>query len=349
VITQVDKAAREFRKQSETPEEANRLRAEAEVLNGARHPGVVQLLGMEGDCLRLRLVDGDRLGEASVDEPEMARLAAAAATTLADLHEIGVVHRAIRPEHVLVTSAGQPILCGFGRAAAGPEVGATDRADDVAALAKTLLAGSATATVDEVRRRILTDAARPGSRGPTARQLATLLTATTPAPPSRRRGDPGAARDVFVIRAGTALGALAAVALLAVLILVVPPLVDSANPRPDAAHAAACPVIDRGCRPLPRPDGVVQTPEGRYRIGQAGDLVVIGRWQCGGALPALLQPGSGDVWVWDSWAAGAAPVAARLAARVPHARSVQVDPGRSGCDRLQVIVPGGRAVVVQPA
>jgi len=354
VITRVDEAAREFHKQAETPEEAERLRHEAQVLGGARHPGVVQVLGMDGDCLRLRLVAGDRLCDASADEEELARLAAAAATTLADLHEIGVVHRAIRPEHVLVTGAGQAVFCGFGRAGAGLEAGATDRGDDVAALAGSLLAGSATATLDQARHRILTDAARPGSRGPSARQLATLLAATTTyvAPP---RADPRAARAARAARPGPltkAVPALAAVvaalALVALVVLVIRPLLETPNSS-NAARRAACPVIDRGCRPLPLADGVIQTPQGRFRIGQAGDLVVIGRWHCAGALPALLQPENGDVWVWNSWAAGPAPAAARLAARVPNARSVLVDPGRSGCDRLQVTVPGGRAIVVQPA
>ena len=45
---------------------------------------------------------------------EGAGLLAALATTVADLHELGLVHGAIAPEHVIIGAGGQPVLCSLG-------------------------------------------------------------------------------------------------------------------------------------------------------------------------------------------------------------------------------------------
>src|ERR687894_35198 len=86
-----------------TAEEAARLEREARNLEAARHPGVVDLVGVEGHGI------GAILLTAHVDGPTLARvgrlpleegagLLAALATTLADLHDLGLVHGAVRPE-----------------------------------------------------------------------------------------------------------------------------------------------------------------------------------------------------------------------------------------------------------
>ena len=86
------------------------------------------------------------------------------------------------------------------------------------------------------------------------------------------------------------------------------------------------------------PEEFVVGPAGRYAIGQPGDVVVMGRWGCGPtAFPAVLRPGTGDVWTFDSWATSADPVVGRFVGRVASAWSLRVVPGRSGCDGLEIV------------
>lgn len=119
------------------------LQQEAALLDAARHPGVVGLVGCTGEdgaalvmtrwvgpiCLR---------GAGSLPVTEIAGTMAALAETVADLHEIGVVHGALVPEHVLLSSEGRPVLCGFGHGAfmTDHRDGGPAPADDVAALGR---------------------------------------------------------------------------------------------------------------------------------------------------------------------------------------------------------------------
>ncbi|HJV09290.1 MAG TPA: hypothetical protein VJ653_06395, partial [Acidimicrobiales bacterium] len=78
-------------------EEAARLGHEAEQLDAARHPGVVELVGMDGSgigsMLLTALVEGPTLAAVGpLPLEEAAGLLAALATTLADLHDLGLVH-----------------------------------------------------------------------------------------------------------------------------------------------------------------------------------------------------------------------------------------------------------------
>lgn len=118
------------------PEEVTRLAYEAARLRRAAHPGVVAVLDHQivGDAqaeLRTRYagrsLDGWQGGLA-----RLAGIGAAVAATLADLHELGIVHGRLAPSHVLVGMDGRPRLCGF--AALDPGV----PADDVAALGRLL-------------------------------------------------------------------------------------------------------------------------------------------------------------------------------------------------------------------
>jgi hypothetical protein len=99
--------------------QARRILAEAELLAAARVPGVVELVGVEGDaespCLVTRRVDGPDLGRANdLSVAEVAGVIAAVATTVADLHDLGLVHGALVAAHVLIGRDGRPVLCGFG-------------------------------------------------------------------------------------------------------------------------------------------------------------------------------------------------------------------------------------------
>lgn len=107
----------------------DRVPAEAAALAEARHPGVVELVDSTGDVLRTNMVDGRSLADMGpVPAAEIAGVAAAVASILADLHDLGVVHGGIDASHVLVAVDGRPLLCSLGRGG--------DRADDVAALGR---------------------------------------------------------------------------------------------------------------------------------------------------------------------------------------------------------------------
>lgn len=119
--------------------ERQHLRHLAARLEAARHPGVVELLSLdeEGDetVLRLGLVAGQSLADRAEQLPvqETARLAAALAATLADLHRRGVVHGRLTADHVLL-APDRPVLCGW----SGGE--AVEAHHDVASLGHLVLA-----------------------------------------------------------------------------------------------------------------------------------------------------------------------------------------------------------------
>lgn len=99
-------------------EEAARLAREAQLLEAARHPGVVELVGVDGSGVGSMLltahVEGPTLAAVGpLPLEEAAGLLAALASTLADLHELGLVHGAVSPEHVIVGPGGRPVLCGL--------------------------------------------------------------------------------------------------------------------------------------------------------------------------------------------------------------------------------------------
>lgn len=115
----------------------NRLRREARVLQRARHPGVVAVLAWhdrpDDAELSLARVNGPTLADAPPADPTAAAsVVAAVARTIADLHDLGIAHRRVGAEHVLLASARHPVLCGFGDAT--DQATTADRRADVAAL-----------------------------------------------------------------------------------------------------------------------------------------------------------------------------------------------------------------------
>lgn len=109
---------KEARKRAETVAEAVRVRREADLLDVATHPGLVEVAGFDdGEFPELRTsrIDGSRLADHSTLEvEEAAGVVAAVAATLADLHGMGLVHGAVAPEHVLLDGDGRPVLCSLG-------------------------------------------------------------------------------------------------------------------------------------------------------------------------------------------------------------------------------------------
>lgn len=109
---------------------AERLRREAEVLIAAQHPGVVGVISVRdvessggtapGVELRVRFAGSRTLANVTRAPVEkIAGIVAALATTVADLHEMGISHGRITPDHVLLANDGRPILCGLAEAQVG--------------------------------------------------------------------------------------------------------------------------------------------------------------------------------------------------------------------------------------
>jgi hypothetical protein len=141
VTVEVDQGTPLVIKRARSADGVAALQTEADRLRAAAHPGVVELVhaGPDGDgwVLRTRHA-GPTLGpDRHLSIERVAALVAALAETVADLHDLGIVHGRITPAHVVVGPRGRPRLCGLGPGAdrhrAPPEP-----ADDVAALGRLL-------------------------------------------------------------------------------------------------------------------------------------------------------------------------------------------------------------------
>ncbi|GAC1308733.1 MAG: hypothetical protein NVSMB16_05030 [Acidimicrobiales bacterium] len=89
---------------------------EADVLSRARHPGVVELVDL-GSGPEIRPLDGTPLAELVLSVEEIAAVAIVVATTVNDLHHLGVTHGGPTTRDIIVRSDGRPVLTGFGRGA----------------------------------------------------------------------------------------------------------------------------------------------------------------------------------------------------------------------------------------
>lgn len=172
---------------------------EAAVLALARHPGVVESRGIREVDGTLQLMTTWVGSRSLADHPsrpaeQIAGIVAAVAETVADLHDLGVIHGQLAdPSHVLFDQSGRPVLCGFGRAeimATSPTRGA-GRADDVRDLGVLLTGlveldpgaqlvpirrlGRSRRHEDDVARALLTLADHASSEDPTCRPTARAL------------------------------------------------------------------------------------------------------------------------------------------------------------------------------
>jgi tRNA A-37 threonylcarbamoyl transferase component Bud32 len=359
-----------FRKQAATPADRERLRSEAGVLMAVAHPGVVRLIAAEGeppDELIFGLVEGGDFGALEIEDQEvLAGVGAAIATTLADIHDLGVVHGSIGPAHVLIDPDGRPVLCGFGsarRASSSEQL--TDLAEaDTAALASMLLSRLPSTADARVRATLRGVVRRRGrSRQVDARGLARELIRRVPGarlpgpdrPPGESSdGEPTDQLDLrrlpvtarrWIPRATIA--CVAAVAIAIALLILRP----TGSDRTSRAHVARCPPVDLSCRPVDAPSGVIATSEGRFRVSAPPrSIVVMGRWDCQGeAFPAVAETSTGSVWLFDSWPGPGRSRAARLVTRVREVSGLAVIPTPAGCDLLRIIRTGEEPLIIRPS
>ena len=114
---------------------AERFRREAEATARLAHPGVVQVHDAGDGWLVMELVRGRtlaaRLAEERLDPREAARLLEKIARAVHAAHEVGVVHRDLKPHNVLLTAEGEPKVADFGLAHLGPDATALTASGDV--------------------------------------------------------------------------------------------------------------------------------------------------------------------------------------------------------------------------
>lgn len=124
-----------------------------------------------------------------------------------------------------------------------------------------------------------------------------------------------------------------------------------------AARPADCPatvppaadVDGDGCAEALVVDGsTVDAGVARWTLGEPGDVVAVGDWDCDGeASAALLRPTTGDVFLFSAWAPADEPVTVGVSQRVEGGVGMRAQPGDGGCDRLLVEHADGTATTVE--
>ena len=347
-----------------------RLRNEARVLRRARHPGVIAVLAWHEDPthaeLTLARVAGPTLAEAPPADPVVAAcLVAAIARTIADLHHLGIAHRRVGAEHVLLASARHPVLCGFGDAT--DQATAGDREADVAALIELveLVAVSVDTTMGRAARRRarrlrrLPAEMRRAAVSPTAAAVGARLgrvagPATTRPSAATHHRSPAAAGSRRIVGRVAALMLVPAVVAVALVVRARP--ADPPAPRPGEVATGGIAVgadhpsattdspatpptttfrasTEPGARTAP---GVVAGGS-TYEAGDPGDRIVVADWTCTGEPSVLLlRPATGDLWLFASLPAPDEAVTAQHVATVTGAREIVVDAIDTACPPLVV-------------
>lgn len=120
-----------------------------------------------------------------------------------------------------------------------------------------------------------------------------------------------------------------------------PPSVSTASADPSSSRTS-----DRAAPTASVIDGVVMFDGRRYRVGDSGDLVAVGDWDCDGtSTVAIITSGSDAVQVFDEWATAATPATARTIGHVPGATSISADGTRCGPPRVTTV--DGRTIRVE--
>jgi hypothetical protein len=129
-------------------------------------------------------------------------------------------------------------------------------------------------------------------------------------------------------------------------------------PRP-AAAAGDCPAVAApaadvdgdGCPDaLSVHDRTVDAGVARWSVGEPGDHVALGDWDCDGeASPALLRPRTGEVFVFAAWAEAGEDLTVGAGDQVDGAVGIRAEPDGPDCDDLVVDLGTGGATTVEVA
>lgn len=283
---------------------------------------------------------------------EAVAVAAAVAAGLSELHEAGLVHGALGPDHVLVDEAGAISLV----PARDPVDADMQPSADIAALGRLLswLAERApdrpvrpsagllrvphpAQLLDELARRCLVAAA---ADRPSARLVADTLHRRLPdaRPPLSSSAEQPSGRGRHPVGRQATLGSVIVVALVAAVV---------APARCAASSSAA---------PKPKPttpeaghwaDGVLTVGTRRYAVGEPGDEVLLHEWACRPVSVALLRRATGDVVAFDRLPNHGSPAIGRVLVRVPDAVRLVRHRAPGGCAALAVATADGRTIPVE--
>ena len=118
------------------------------------------------------------------------------------------------------------------------------------------------------------------------------------------------------------------------------PTVTTAPPAPPARTAPA----------VAYADGIVQTADGKWDVGQPGDVPAVGDWDCDGTPTlALLRPATGEVFAFVEWATVDHDLTGdRLGVVEAGATLAVTDVDGDGCDDLVVRTADGRSTTLHP-
>ncbi len=331
---------------------ARRLR-EAHLLARLDHPGVVQFVDLiDGESTELHMsYAGSDSWERQPPTSEAGIIEglAAVASTVADLHDLGTAHRALIPEHVLVTADRRPVLCGLADADTADPVTCADDLDGLAGLIRNL-SPSAPA---ELRNRLDTLATRASNGDLTARRLTDELNALRGPQRTARRWRPVlefgrtsrvAVSGLAILLAAVAWGwnrtgdasSRAPVADPPATVTTITAAVRVAPPPPTSAPAAPATSLAAATTTTAAPLVLVHAGR-RFGIGAQGDISLLGDWNCDGtATPALLQPSRSLVAIFSTWPEAGEmlePAATTVVAGATGLQLVESDE----CDQLRVV------------
>ncbi len=330
-------------------DQADRCRAEAALLARLEHPGLVPFVDLvdHGDTCELHTgymgTDTWARTPPATDHALIDGLAAVA-STVADLHDLGVTHGALLVEHVIVGHDQRPFLCSLGDAR---PVDPSTEADDMAGLAglirqlSHLAEGDLRSPFNEIADRAATGELT--ARGLTD-EINRLRLRTQESTTHRRRLVVVAAVVGVVIvgalavvmdRSGTSEAAL--------------PTVSPSTSAPSSTTTSTRPTTTQA----PAFDLDSASPaiefihEGRrYGLGQPGDLAVLGDWDCDGTqTPALFQSATETVAVFNRWPAPGESADADYVGPAPGATAIDAD-HNGDCHRLRIIDPSGSSLFV---
>jgi hypothetical protein len=233
-------------------------------------------------------------------EPYAAVDLAGIAAAVGRAHAVGVAHGPFLPEHL----RSGPQVTGWGEAPEG-----WGEADDVLDLAA-VLEGAGHRSL-AARAAAEDPAARPGM----AAIAESLVPVAAPLQPKRTPVVRGRRRFVMAAAAVPVL-AVAAVSLRA----------GDEPPLPSPTSTTTT---------VPPFDGRIEHAGRRYAVGEPGDVVLLGDWDCDGtASPVVHRPATGQVWRFDAWPETTTP----LAPAVVSTGAADVAVRRSGdCDQLVVV------------